>query len=72
LGSLLCSRLLLAKIKRPVLALGMIEFMVGLFALASVPLLGMLGQIDYVLTRSGPDAANNTEASGIRPVVGPR
>lgn len=54
LGSLVCSRLLLPRIKRPILAMGVIEFLVALSALASVPLLGSLGQIDLLLTRRGP------------------
>jgi spermidine synthase len=49
LGSFLCSRLLLARIKNPIFALGLVEFLVALAVLASVPLLGILWQIDYVL-----------------------
>jgi spermidine synthase len=53
-GSFLCSRLLLPRIKNPVRALGLVEFLVGLSALGSVPLLGMLGRIDYLMTRRVP------------------
>lgn len=49
LGSFLCSRLFLAKIKNPIFALGLVEFLVALAVLASVPLLGILWHIDYVL-----------------------
>jgi len=50
LGSFLCSRLFLARIKNPIFALGLVEFLVALAVLASVPLLGILWHIDYVLT----------------------
>ncbi len=50
LGSFLCSRLLVGKMKNPVLALGVVEFLVALSVLASVPVLGKLWHIDYVLT----------------------
>ncbi len=50
LGSFLCSRLFLAGIKKPIFALGIVEFLVALTVLASVPLLGILWHIDYVLT----------------------
>lgn len=53
-GSFVCSRLLLPRISKPVFALGLVEFLVGLSALGSVPLLGMLGQIDYLMTRRVP------------------
>jgi len=49
LGSFLCSRLLLARIKNPIFALGVVEFLVALTVLGSVPLLGILWHIDYVL-----------------------
>jgi spermidine synthase len=51
LGSLLCSRLIVQRIKRPIFALGAIEFLVALTVLGSVPLLGMLWHIDNLLTR---------------------
>jgi len=54
IGSFVCSRLLLPRIKNPVFALGVVEFLVGLSVLGSVPLLGVLGQIDYVLTPREP------------------
>jgi len=50
IGSFICSRLLLSRIKNPVFALGVVEFLVGLAVLGSVPLLGVLGRIDYMLT----------------------
>ncbi len=50
-GSFVCSRLLLPRIRNLVFALGLVEFLVGLSALGSLPLLGMLGQIDYLMTR---------------------
>jgi spermidine synthase len=49
LGSFLCSRFLLARIKYPIFALGFVEFLVALAVLASIPLLGILWNIDYVL-----------------------
>ena len=49
LGSFLCSRLLLGRIKNPIFALGVVEFLVALSVLGSVPLLGILWHIDYVL-----------------------
>jgi len=49
LGSFLCSRLFLAKIRKPIFTLGVVEFLVALAVLASVPLLGILWHIDYVL-----------------------
>jgi len=49
LGSFLCSRLFLARIKNPIFTLGLVEFLVALTVLASVPLLGILWHIDYVL-----------------------
>ncbi len=54
LGSLICSRLLLARIKHPIRSLGIIELLVGISALVSVPLLGILGQIDYLMIERTP------------------
>lgn len=53
-GSFVCSRLLLPRIKNPVFALGLVEFLVGLSAMGSIPLLGILGRIDYLMTRRVP------------------
>jgi spermidine synthase len=50
LGSYLCSRIFLARIKNFIFALGVVEFLVGLSVLGSVPLLGMLWYIDHILT----------------------
>ncbi len=50
LGSFLCSRLFLAKMRNAVFALGVVEFLVALSVLGSIPLLGKLWHIDYVLT----------------------
>lgn len=50
IGSFLCSRLVLARIRKPVLTLGIVELLIALSALASIPLLGKLWQIDYMLT----------------------
>ena len=49
LGSFLCSRLPLGKMKKPVFALGLVEFLIGLSVLLSIALLGRLGLIDYYL-----------------------
>lgn len=51
LGSYLCSRVFLARIKNCIFALGVVEFLVGLSVLGSVPLLGMLWYIDHILTQ---------------------
>ncbi len=51
LGSFLCSRVFLARIKNCIFALGVVEFLVGLSVLGSVPLLGMLWYIDHILTQ---------------------
>ncbi|MHC4751423.1 MAG: fused MFS/spermidine synthase [Planctomycetota bacterium] len=50
-GSFICSRLILARIKKPIFALGIVEFLVGLSVLGSVPLLGILWHIDNILTQ---------------------
>ncbi len=50
LGSYLCSRVFLARIKNCIFALGVVEFLVGLSVLGSVLLLGMLWYIDLILT----------------------
>ncbi len=49
-GSFLCSRVFLARIKNCIFALGVVEFLVGLSVLGSVLLLGMLWYIDLILT----------------------
>jgi len=51
MGSFLCSRVFLARIKNCIFALGVVEFLVGLSVLGSVPLLGMLWYIDHILTQ---------------------
>ena len=53
-GSFLCSRLLLPRIRRPILAMAVVAFLVAVSAVASVRVLGMLWQIDYLMTRSLP------------------
>ncbi len=56
LGSFICARLLLRRIKNTLFSLGVVEFLIALSALSSIPLLGKLWHIDYVLTwkmRSG-------------------
>ncbi|MCP4613678.1 MAG: hypothetical protein GY845_33730 [Planctomycetes bacterium] len=50
LGSFLCSRIFLARIKNGIFALGIVEFLVGLSVLGSILLLGMLWYIDLILT----------------------
>ncbi|NQT01938.1 MAG: fused MFS/spermidine synthase, partial [Planctomycetes bacterium] len=50
LGSFLCSRIFLSKIKNGIFALGIVEFLVGLSVLGSILLLGMLWYIDLILT----------------------
>ena len=49
LGSFLCSRLPLGKMKKPVFTLGVVEFLIGLAILLSIALLEWLGPIDYFL-----------------------
>jgi spermidine synthase len=49
LGSFLCSRLLLARIKKPILTLGIVQFLVGLSVLLSIQLLEIIGRVDYIL-----------------------
>ncbi|MFC1636806.1 fused MFS/spermidine synthase [Planctomycetota bacterium] len=49
LGSFLCSRLPLGKMKKPVFTLGAVEFMIGLSVLLSIVLLRWIGPIDYFL-----------------------
>ncbi|MBC8469480.1 MAG: fused MFS/spermidine synthase [Planctomycetes bacterium] len=50
LGSFLCSRIFLGRIKNGIFALGIVEFLVGLSVLGSILLLGMLWYIDLILT----------------------
>ena len=50
LGSFLCSRIFLSRIKNGIFALGIVEFLVGLSVLGSILLLGMLWYIDLILT----------------------
>jgi len=50
LGSFVCSRIFLARIKNGIFALGIVEFLVGLSVLGSILLLGMLWYIDLILT----------------------
>jgi spermidine synthase len=50
IGSLICSKILLARIKNGIFALGIVEFLVGLSVLGSMLLLGMLWYIDLILT----------------------
>jgi len=47
-GSVVCSRFLVTKIKNPVFALGIIELLIAIFVLGSVPLLASLWHIDFV------------------------
>lgn len=49
LGSFLCSRVFLARIKNPVFSLGAVQFLVAFSVLCSIALLGKLWHIDYVL-----------------------
>lgn len=49
LGSFLCSRLPLSKIMKPVLTLGIVQFLVGLSVLLSIQLLEIIGRVDYML-----------------------
>jgi spermidine synthase len=50
LGSFLCSRLFVGRIKNPIFALGVVEFLVALSVLGSIRLLAIIWHIDYVLT----------------------
>ena len=54
IGSFLCSRLPLGKIKKPLFTLGAIEFLIGLSVLLSIVLLEWLGPIDYFLLNKWP------------------
>jgi len=49
LGSFLCSRLPLAKIKKPVFTLGVVQLLVGLSVLLSIEFLEIIGRVDYLL-----------------------
>jgi spermidine synthase len=49
LGSFICSRLILARIKKPVLTLGIVQFLIGLSVLLSIELLEIIGRVDYML-----------------------
>jgi spermidine synthase len=49
LGSFLCSRLPLARLKKPVFTLGVVQFLVGLSVLMSIELLEIIGRVDYML-----------------------
>ena len=49
LGSFLCSRLFLKRIKNLVFALGLVELLIALSAFVSVPLIGKLWHIDYAM-----------------------
>jgi spermidine synthase len=51
IGSFLCSRLFVERLKRPILALGVVQLLVALSVLGSIPLLGVLWHIDHLLTR---------------------
>ncbi|MBN2315782.1 MAG: fused MFS/spermidine synthase [Sedimentisphaerales bacterium] len=49
LGSFVCSRLPLGKIKKPIFYLGVVEFLIGVSVLLSIVLLGRIGMIDYYI-----------------------
>jgi len=49
LGSFFCSRLPLSRIKKPILTLGIVQFLVGLSVLFSIELLEIIGRVDYML-----------------------
>jgi len=51
LGSFLCSRLFLAKVRNPVFSLGVVQFLIALSVLGSIIVLGGLWHIDYVLMK---------------------
>ena len=63
LGSFLCSRVFLARIKNCIFALGVVEFLVGLSVLGSMLLLGMLWYIDFILTQKVPVGAFGKEVA---------
>jgi spermidine synthase len=50
-GSLISTRLIVRRVKRPIFALGVVEFLVALSVLSSMPLLGILWHIDNMLTQ---------------------
>ncbi|MHC4603347.1 MAG: fused MFS/spermidine synthase [Planctomycetota bacterium] len=52
LGSFLCSRLFVGRIKNPIFTLGVVEFLVALSVLASIGLLAILWHIDFMLART--------------------
>ncbi|UCG60096.1 MAG: fused MFS/spermidine synthase [Phycisphaerales bacterium] len=56
LGSFICTRLLLPKLKSPILALGVVQLLVALSVLGSIPLLSMLWHIDHIITEDVPVA----------------
>jgi len=49
LGSFICSRLPLSRIKKPILTLGIVQFLVGFSVLLSIELLEIIGRVDYML-----------------------
>jgi spermidine synthase len=49
LGSFFCSRLPLARIKKPIFTLGVVQFLVGLSVLLSIEFLEIIGRVDYML-----------------------
>ena len=51
LGSLVCSRLILQRIRRAIFAFGLVEFLLGLSVLASILSLGWLWHIDNIVTQ---------------------
>ena len=63
MGSFLCSRVFLARIKNCIFALGVVEFLVGLSVLGSMLLLGMLWYIDFILTQKVPAGAFGKEVA---------
>ncbi|MCJ7675199.1 MAG: fused MFS/spermidine synthase [Sedimentisphaerales bacterium] len=50
-GSIISTRLIVRRVKRPIFALGVVEFLVALSVLSSMPLLGILWHIDNMLTQ---------------------
>lgn len=56
LGSFLCTRMLLPRLKSPMLALGIVLLLIALSVVGSIPLLSMLWHIDHIFTEDVPVA----------------
>jgi spermidine synthase len=64
LGSLVCSRLVLQRIRRAIFAFGLVEFLLGLSVLASILSLRWLWHIDHIVTQKLLAGGSWREAAG--------